>query len=224
MGAQGLAVQTSVVILLGPPGAGKGTQATRLAAARGLPHVSTGDLFRTNLARRTPIGVQAEGYMNAGQLVPDEVVLTMLAERVAAPDCRRGYLLDGFPRTLPQAEALDRWLAGRSTLLVVSLEASDEVIVARAAGRLVCAACGNVQHATFAAPRVPGRCDRCGGELRQREDDRPEVVRERLRVYRAQTEPLVRFYRERGLLRSVDGERSPDEVFQELQRVVPPLD
>jgi adenylate kinase len=221
MGAQAVKTRTSVVILLGPPGAGKGTQAARLAAARSLPHIATGDLFRSHLARKTPVGLKAKDYMSAGKLVPDSIVLDMLLERVGAPDCARGYLLDGFPRTLAQARALDERLGPDADLTVLDLEVSDETIVERAAGRLVCRTGGHVQHAKFSPPRVPGRCDVCGGELYHRDDDEPAVVRERLRVYHQETKPLVRLYAERGVLQAVDGERSPDDVFADLLRRIP---
>lgn len=211
----------TVVILLGAPGAGKGTQAVRLAAELGLPHVSTGDLFRANLAEGTPIGLKARQYMDAGKLVPDAIVLDMLTERVAADDCRDGYLLDGFPRTLAQARALDERLEQDTDVLVIDLEVSDETIIGRIAGRLVCRACGNVQHAVNSPPKVAGVCDACGGELHQRKDDSPDVVRERLRVYHEQTEPLVRYYEEKGVLKSVDGEQEPDVVFDQLGSLLP---
>jgi adenylate kinase len=222
MGAQAVTSMTSVVILLGPPGAGKGTQAARLGAARGLPHVSTGDLFRSHLARKTPVGLQAKSYMSAGKLVPDSVVLDMLRERVGEPDCARGYVLDGFPRTLPQAKALEERLGAGVQLTVLNLAVSDETIVERLSGRLVCRANGNhVQHAKNSPPRAAGRCDACGGELYQRDDDAPAVVRERLRVYHQETEPLVRLYSERGVLHTVDGERAPDQVYADLLRRIP---
>ena len=207
-----------VVILLGAPGAGKGTQASRLATSSGLPHVSTGDLFRKHQSEGTELGRRAKQYMDAGRLVPDELVLDMLFERVAQPDCAEGYLLDGFPRTDGQARSLDERLGDDARPEVYELVVSDDTIVRRVSGRLVCSKCGSVQHAEFAPPREKGRCDACGGELVQRPDDRSEVVRERLRVYHEQTAPLVRFYEERGILRKVDGERAPDAVFADLAR------
>jgi len=212
-----------VVILLGAPGAGKGTQAARLARSRGLPHVSTGDLLRDSIARGTALGSKAKGYMDKGELVPDQLVLDMLADRVAAPDARDGYVLDGFPRTEVQARALEQRLGPRDQLRVVNLEVSHDTIVQRAAGRLFCAnkACGRIYHAQAAPPREPGVCDACGGELQQRSDDKPDVVRERLRVYHEKTAPLVRFYEQRRVLTSIDGERSPDEVFARLDALVP---
>lgn len=211
----------TVIILLGGPGAGKGTQAVRLADARGLPHISTGDLFRENLKAATPIGLKAKEYMDAGNLVPDAIVLDMLSERVALDDCRDGYLLDGFPRTVPQAESLDTRISSDDELFVINLEVGDEIIVERIAGRLCCRECGNIQHKTQSPPSVEGKCDACGGELYQRKDDSPEVVRERLRVYHEQTEPLVNYYSEKGVLKSIDGEREPDAVFEELEGLVP---
>lgn len=204
------------VVLLGPPGAGKGTQASRLSAELGRPHVSTGDLFRENLSRGTDLGEQARGFMESGQLVPDELVLEMLFARVAAPDCRDGYLLDGFPRTQPQAEALERRLPESWETRAVLLQVADEILVERATGRLICQGCGKVHHETFAPPRAAGICDACGGRLEKRDDDRVGVVRERLEVYRRQTEPLVQFYRERGVLDVVDGSREPNLVFDDL--------
>lgn len=206
-----------VVILLGPPGAGKGTQAVRLAEAEGVPHISTGDLFRANLGQGTALGERAKGFMNAGKLVPDELVIEMLFDRVGEPDCERGYLLDGFPRTIPQAEALGRALGEHVVLSCVELEVPDEAIVERASGRLICADCGNIQHARFSPPKVAGTCDACGGSLEQREDDRPEVVRERLAVYHEQTAPLSAHYEKQGVLTRVDGERDPDAVFDSVR-------
>jgi len=205
-----------VVILMGAPGAGKGTQAVRVSERMGLPHVSTGDLFRENLKQETPLGLRAKEFMNRGALVPDELVLEMLFDRVGRDDCRAGYVLDGFPRTLPQAEALAERLGDDVRVRAVDIRVSDDVIVTRAAGRLLCRQCGNIQHQTFSPPEKDGQCDRCGGELYQRDDDRPEVVRQRLEVYRRETAPVVQYFEGRGLLRTVDGEGAPDEVFASL--------
>jgi adenylate kinase len=210
-----------VVILFGPPGAGKGTQAARLAAERGLPHVSTGDLLRENLGLGTPVGLEAKSYMDAGQLVPDAVVLDMLVQRVARPDCQAGYLLDGFPRTLAQAQALDRHLDRSLELRVICFEVGDETIVARNSERLTCKQCQRTYNRRTLLPKKVGTCDACGGELHQRRDDAPEVVRERLREYHAKTAPLVHFYRERGVLVTLDGERTPEDVWNQLDRAVP---
>ncbi len=207
-----------VVILLGPPGAGKGTQATRLGAALGLAHVSTGDLFRENLSKGTALGQKARGYMDAGQLVPDQLVLDMLFDRVSKGDCARGYLLDGFPRTMPQAEALEKSLqAGGAQVCVLHLRVPDSLLLERITGRRTCKSCGQAHHLKYSAPRLAGRCDKCGGELTQRSDDSAEVFGKRLLVYREQTQPLEAFYEARGLVRSVDGARTPDQVFQDLQ-------
>ena len=208
----------SIIILLGGPGAGKGTQAVRLAEKRSLPHVSTGDLFRAHLKDGTAFGRKAKQYMEAGQLVPDEVVLDMLSARVTADDCRDGYLLDGFPRTLPQARALDERLNGEDELRVFSLVVSDATIVERIAGRRVCWSCGGIHHVKSSPARVKGICDACGGELHQRKDDTAEVVEERLRVYHEETEPLVRFYADKGVLTTIDGEQAPDAVFALLDK------
>jgi len=212
-----------VVILLGAPGAGKGTQAARLAQARGLAHVSTGDLLRENVKRGTPLGSKAKGFMDKGEYVPDALVLDMLAARVSAPDCRDGYVLDGFPRTDVQAQALEQRLGRKDQVVVVNLEVSDQAIVERAAGRLSCTTkdCGRVYHAKNAPPKQAGKCDNCGSELVQRADDAAPVVRERLRVYREKTAPLVRHYEERGLLTTLDGEQSPDSVFSSLDGLIP---
>ena len=205
-----------VVILLGAPGAGKGTQALRLADHVGLPHVSTGDLFREHRSQGTDLGREAQTFMDKGELVPDSLVLDMLFDRVGRPDCERGYLLDGFPRTVPQAEALEERLGDGARPCVLRLVVSDETILERAAGRLLCRGCSHIHHRTFSPPAAPGVCDSCGGELYQRADDAVDVVRERLRVYHEQTAPLARWYEARGLLENVDGERTPDEVFADL--------
>jgi len=207
----------AVVILLGPPGAGKGTQASRLGADLGLAHISTGDLFRENLARATELGAKAKSYMDSGRLVPDALVLDMLFERVKQPDCARGYLLDGFPRTLPQAEALEQALPKGTKLSVLNLRVSDAAVVERLGGRRTCSSCGNIQHVRFSPPKVAGKCDKCGGALAQRPDDQLEVIQKRLSVYREQTQPLEKFYETRKLLVNVDGSREADAVFEDLR-------
>lgn len=209
-----------ILILLGAPGAGKGTQAVRLAEAYGLVHVSTGDLFRAHLSQGSAFGLKAKEYMDAGALVPDEVVLDMLAERVGQPDCEKGYLLDGFPRTLPQAESLGSRLSPDDQVVVLALDVSEETIIRRASGRLLCRSCENIQHLDFKPPAREGVCDSCGGELYQRTDDAPEVVRERLSVYSNQTAPLIAFYEQKGVVTRVDGERTPDEIFEGLRSVI----
>ena len=207
-----------VVILLGPPGAGKGTQAVRLGQDLALPHVSTGDLFRDNLARDTALGRQAKSYMESGRLVPDALVLDMLFDRVAKPDCAGGYLLDGFPRTLPQAEALERALSKDVCVQALNLRVTDALLVERLSGRRTCEKCGFVHHLRHSPPKAAGVCDKCSGRLVQRPDDAPEVVLKRLEVYRQETQPLEAFYDKRGRLVNVDGARSAEEVFADLAR------
>ncbi len=208
----------TILLLLGAPGAGKGTQAKRLAVSEALPHVSTGDLFRENLRQGTPLGERARGFMESGQLVPDDLVIEMLFDRVSRPDCALGYLLDGFPRTLPQAQALDQALAESAgpepSILAIDLVVDDAMIVRRAGGRLVCASCGHIQHSEFDPPRIAGKCGSCGGALATRSDDLPEVVKDRLAVYHRQTAPLVGHYQSRGVLIQIDGEGAPDAVFK----------
>lgn len=202
---------TKVVVMMGAPGAGKGTQATRLSRELSLPHVSTGDLFRENLSQGTPLGQEARGYMDAGELVPDALVIDMLFDRVGREDCAGGYLLDGFPRTVSQAESLAARL-GDTPVTVIDLEVPDELIVGRASGRLLCRGCDAIYHKTFSPPKGTA-CDACGGELYQRDDDKAEVVAQRLVAYQEQTAPVVGWFRERGAVCAVDGSRSPDEVF-----------
>jgi adenylate kinase len=210
------------LILLGPPGAGKGTQAQRLSDRLGIPQVSTGDILRAAVAAGTPLGREAKGYMDQGALVPDGVVIGIMRERLAAPDCARGYILDGFPRTAAQAEALGETLQALGTPLtaVVSLTVDPEELVRRLSGRRSCGSCGAAYHLETAPPRRAGVCDRCGGALLQREDDREETIRKRLAVYREQTAPLVAYYRGRGLLKEVDGRGDVSEVFARICRLL----
>lgn len=209
-------------ILLGPPGAGKGTQAKRLAERLGVPQISTGDMLRRHVAEGTSLGREAKGYMDRGALVPDALLIGMMRERVVAADCARGYILDGFPRTPAQADALGALLKELGTPLdgAISLEVPEAVLVRRLGGRWTCGSCEAMYHATDHPPRVAGRCDRCGAALSQREDDREETIRRRLQVYRAQTEPLIGDYERAGRLRRVEGTGTPDEVFQRLCRVI----
>lgn len=206
-----------VVILLGPPGSGKGTQAVRLTKELGIPHISTGDLFRENMSKNTELGKTAKGYIEAGKLVPDQIVLDMLFDRVSRPDSAQGYLLDGFPRTLSQAETLDKYLGDDVHLIVLDLVVPNDAIIKRAEGRLTCRNCGHVFNRYFSPAEQEGICDKCEGELYQRSDDKMEVVQERLRVYHAQTKPLVEYYAKKHALQRVDGTMSPDEVFESLK-------
>ncbi|NPV30141.1 MAG: adenylate kinase [Firmicutes bacterium] len=207
------------ILLIGPPGAGKGTQAARIAGFCEVPHISTGDIFRAAVQAGTELGRKAREYLDAGRLVPDEITIEIIRERLKQPDCSRGFLLDGFPRTLPQAEALDRLLADLGTHLdvVLYIRVSPEVLVERLTGRRVCRNCGATYHVLFQPPRLPGVCDRCGGELYQRSDDTAETVRDRLEVYMSQTAPLLEYYRERGLLKEIDGEQEIEAVWAGIQ-------
>ncbi|MCI0484406.1 MAG: adenylate kinase [candidate division NC10 bacterium] len=209
-------------ILLGPPGAGKGTQAKMLTERYGVPQVSTGDILRAAVAAGTPLGKEAKTYMDRGALVPDEVVIGIVRDRLGEPDCRKGYLLDGFPRTVAQAEALTRMLKklGAPLPRVVSLEVAEEELVKRLSGRRTCQGCGALFHVEFHPPRVEGTCDKCGGRLIQREDDKEETIRRRLQVYRKQTEPLIGYYQNQGLLETVNGLGETGEVFARVSKAL----
>lgn len=207
----------TVIILLGPPGSGKGTQAVRLTKDLAIPHISTGDLFRENISKDTELGRRAKTYMNEGKLVPDEVVLDMLFDRISRPDCAKGYLLDGFPRTIPQAEALEKHLKPGTKVVVLNLDVPDEIIVNRVAGRYTCKDCGHIHNLGLTPIDSEKVCQKCAGQLTQRPDDKPEVVKERLNVYHAQTKPLVDFYAKKGVLNTVDGTKTPDQVYSDLK-------
>lgn len=206
------------IVLLGAPGAGKGTQAALLSAKLGLPHVATGDLFREALSRGTRLGLVVKPYMEKGQLVPDEVTIELLLERISSADCRGGAILDGFPRSLAQARALDEALARRGTTVgkVLLIDVPTVELVSRISGRRVCPQCKAVYHVVSSPPRVEGRCDRCAAELIQRADDRSEVVEKRLKVYSEQTAPLIEYYRGAGKLASVDGGQGVEGVMRDL--------
>ncbi|HET7853686.1 MAG TPA: adenylate kinase [Candidatus Methylomirabilis sp.] len=209
-------------ILLGPPGAGKGTQAKMLTERYGVPQVSTGDILRAAVAAGTPLGKEAKTHMDRGALVPDEVVIGIVRDRLGEPDCRKGYLLDGFPRTVAQAEALTRMLKklGAPLPRVVSLEVAEEELVKRLSGRRTCQGCGALFHVEFHPPRGEGTCDKCGGRLIQREDDKEETIRRRLQVYRKQTEPLIDYYEKQGLLKTVNGLGETGEVFARVSKAL----
>jgi adenylate kinase len=207
------------IIFLGAPGAGKGTQAARLAEEMGLVHIATGDLFRQALERGTELGLKAKSYMEKGTLVPDQITISLVLERLAAQDSSRGAILDGFPRNLEQAGALDKALAqnGRAIDKVVYIKVAEEELLRRLSGRWICRKCQTPYHITDSPPRVPGRCDKCGGELYQRPDDREESVRKRLEVYFAETAPLIDYYVKKGKLLEIDGEGGVAEVAQRIK-------
>jgi len=205
------------VVFLGPPGAGKGTQAAQLAHELGVPHLSTGDLLRSAVAARTPLGLEADGHMRAGRLVPDDLVLKILRERLEQPDAKAGYLLDGFPRNLAQAEALGKFA---ELDRVVSFDIVPELLVRRLSDRRVCPTCQSVYNLSSKPPKVPDRCDADGSSLVQRPDDRPEAVTTRLKVYAEQTAPLLEYYRTRRLLRPIDASGTPDEVTERVRQAL----
>ncbi len=206
------------LILLGAPGAGKGTQADILCEKLDIPTISTGNILRAAVKNGTPTGLKAKAFMDAGQLVPDEVIIGIISERLEEPDCAKGYILDGVPRTIAQAEALEK--AGIVFDSVVSLEVSDEAICERMSGRRVCESCGASYHVAAVPPKTEGVCDKCGGKLIQRKDDAPETVKSRLEVYHKETEPLKAFYAERGLLKTVENQPSVETISQAILRVL----
>lgn len=210
------------LILLGPPGAGKGTQAKRLVDKYSIPQISTGDMLRAAVREGTELGVTAKKYMDAGQLVPDSVVIGLIEERVAKPDCKAGFMLDGFPRTVGQADALKGVLdkMGLAIDHVISIEVPNEELVERLTGRRTCKACGAGFHIQFDPPKKAGVCDKCGNELYQRDDDKEETIRNRLKVYEDQTEPLIAYYKAAGLLRPIAGQGSIDDIFTRITSVL----
>ena len=207
-------IATPRVVLLGPPGAGKGTQAKLLQDMLGAVQISTGDILRKAVAEQTPLGQQAAGFIQSGALVPDGVIVNLVAERLKDSDCGKGFLLDGFPRTIPQAESLDDILKNSALDLncVLSVQVPQHIIVERLAGRRTCRQCGALSHVVLSPPKVEGVCDRCGGEMYQRDDDKQQTVAHRLEVYEKQTAPLVNYYRGRGLLRIIDGVGEVDQI------------
>ncbi len=210
-----------VFILLGPPGTGKGTQAKLLEETLQLPHISTGDLFREHIQQQTELGIEAKTFINAGLLVPDELVLNMLLKRVKGQDCSKGYILDGFPRTIPQAQALQSFLEKTCTFLIVNLALSDAKIIERLSSRVVCKQCGTPYHLIYSPSQIAGTCDKCKGSLIQRPDDSEEVIKKRLQVYHNQTAPLIHFYSEQHTLHTIDCSADKQEVFSQLLQLVP---
>ncbi len=210
------------IIMLGAPGAGKGTQAKKIAEKYGIPHISTGDIFRANIKGGTELGMKAKSYMDQGQLVPDEVTIGMLLDRISEADCAVGYVLDGFPRTIPQAESLTAALEERGEKIdfAVDVDVPDEAIVTRMGGRRACLACGATYHIVFNPTKVEGVCDVCGQNLVLRDDDKPETVQKRLTVYHEQTQPLIDYYKNAGILATVDGTKDLNEVFEDIMKVL----
>ena len=211
------------IILLGPPGSGKGTQAKRIEQAHGIPQLSTGDMLRAATASGTELGLRVKSIMDSGQLVPDGIIIDMIADRIRQPDCRNGFILDGFPRTLPQAQALDDMLARRGLRLdhVIEFEVDEPALIDRLAGRFSCQGCGASYHERDHRPKVDGVCDVCGGyEFACRADDRPETVKARLEVYHRQTAPILPYYRDRGILRPVNGMAGIEAVTREIEKIL----
>ena len=210
------------IIMLGAPGAGKGTQAKQIAEKYMIPHISTGDIFRANIKAETELGKKAKKYMDEGLLVPDELVMDLVVDRLQQDDCEKGYVLDGFPRTIVQAEGLDKELAklGQKMDYAIDVEVPDENIVNRMSGRRACVGCGATYHIQYAAPAKEGICDKCGGELILRQDDAPETVKKRLGVYHDQTQPLIRYYDQEGILVKVDGTKDIEDVFADIVKVL----
>ena len=217
-----MAIKPRYIVLLGPPASGKGTQAAKLRDALDLPHIASGDLFRENLKNETGLGLKAKEYMDRGELVPDDLTIAMVMDRLGRADCAGGALLDGFPRTIAQAEALDEALAaqGHKVSVVPYIAVPEEVLVERVSGRRLCRVCGESYHVKFNPPQQPGVCDTDGGELYQRDDDKPETVRKRLEVYWEQTSPLIDYYRSQGVLVEVNGDQSIEAVTADLYAIL----
>ena len=210
------------IIMLGAPGAGKGTQAKQIAQAYDIPHISTGDIFRANIKEGTELGKKAQEYMDKGLLVPDELVCDLVVDRIHKDDCEKGYILDGFPRTIPQANALDEALAkdGEKIEFAIDIEVPDENIINRMSGRRACVGCGATYHIKYNPTKVEGICDVCGEKLILRDDDKPETVKNRLSVYHEQTQPLIDFYAKKNVLAEVDGTKDMEEVFEDIVKIL----
>jgi adenylate kinase len=210
------------IIMLGAPGAGKGTQAKMIAEKYSIPHISTGDIFRANIKNQTELGMEAKKYMDEGKLVPDELTVKILLDRVAKEDCANGYVLDGFPRTIPQAEVLTDALAKLNDAVdfAIDVDVPDENIVRRMSGRRACVTCGATYHIVHVPPKTENICDKCGSELILRDDDKPETVLNRLKVYHDQTQPLIEYYTEKGILRTVDGTKDMKDVFEDIVKIL----
>ena len=210
------------IVMLGAPGAGKGTQAIKIADKYDIPHISTGDIFRANIKGGTELGQKAKSYIDKGELVPDEVTIGMLLDRIAQDDCKNGYVLDGFPRTIPQTESLTEALKSQGDRIdfALNIDVPDEAIIKRMSGRRACPKCGATYHIVYAAPKTENICDKCGTELIIRSDDKPETVKDRLNVYHQQTEPLIAYYKTAGVLREVDGTQELPKVFEDVVAIL----
>ncbi|MDM5205562.1 adenylate kinase [Cytobacillus kochii] len=210
------------LVLMGLPGAGKGTQAERIVEKYGIPHISTGDMFRAAIKEETPLGLEAKSFMDKGELVPDEVTIGIVRERLGKPDCEKGFLLDGFPRTVAQADALENILSDLSRKIdyVINIDVDQEILMERLTGRRICKSCGATYHLVFNPPTKEGECDRCGGELYQREDDNEATVKNRLDVNIKQTKPLLDFYENKGYLRNINGQQEIGKVFTDLDSLL----
>ena len=210
------------IIMLGAPGAGKGTQAEQIADKYQIPHISTGDIFRMNIKEGTELGKKAKTFMDQGALVPDELTVALVVDRIQKEDCKNGFVLDGFPRTIPQAEALDKKLAEMEEKMdyAIDVDVPDENIVNRMGGRRACVNCGSTYHIVSIPTKVEGICDKCGNEVVLRDDDKPETVQKRLKVYHEQTQPLIDYYNSQGILKSVNGVRQMEDVFAEIVRIL----
>jgi adenylate kinase len=215
--------QKTIIILMGPPGSGKGTQASRIAKDMGIAHISTGDILRENIRNNTPLGAKAKEYVEAGKYVPDNLIMDLLFDRVSRDDAKKGYLLDGFPRTIPQAEELSKRLSNDDCVVVINLEVADDVIVKRIAGRLTCPDCGAVYNEFFKPSEVEGVCDQCGGKPQHRADDNTETVKQRLKTYHEQTKPVLEFYTNKKMLNTLNGEEEPNVIFDKIRHLVSTL-
>lgn len=211
-----LANDSLVIVFLGPPGAGKGTHASPLGEKLGMPHISTGDLLRANIKNNTPLGKKAKGFIDEGKLVPDELVLDILFDRISQEDCKKGYILDGFPRTLLQAQTLDTRIPKKTKLIALNFAVSDAILLERITGRLVCQKCGALFHKKYSPPKISGSCDSCKGDLYVRSDDNEDTVKKRLKSYWESSYPLLNYYKEKGALYEINSQKNKEEVFREV--------